>query len=36
VARQHWLLFVFAVVLTELVWGALWALDRPLILYLLP
>jgi hypothetical protein len=36
VARQHWLLVVLAVLLTELVWGVVWALDRPLLLYFLP
>jgi hypothetical protein len=36
VARQHWLLVVFAVLLAELVWGVVWALDRPLLLYLIP
>lgn len=35
-ARQHWLLVVFAVLLAELVWGAVWALDRSLLLFFMP
>ena len=36
VSATHRVLVVFALLLAELVWGAVWALDRPLLLYLLP
>jgi hypothetical protein len=34
VARQQWLLVVLTLLLAELVWVLLWALDRPLLVYL--